>query len=1252
MDYLYENLGDERFQEFCSSLIAKEFPNSQSFPVGQPDGGRDTISYNVTNIKKEFIVFQVKYVKNANTISDLHQWLKGIIAKEAPKIDKLIPKGAKQFYLITNVKGTAHLDSGSIDKVNRILEESISIPSVCYWREDLSRLIEKDPIFKWSFPEILNGQDVLNSILFSNINENKEKRESIIKAYLIDQYQMDNEVKFRQIDLQNKLFDLFTDVPIHIKKFNNKNKYIKNIISSFDRSNKLIMNFQDAYMVEEQHSIGAANFILHPEIQNNISKILLEGGPGQGKSTISQFVCQVHRAKLLNKTNDLEILPKNLQNIPIRLPFKIDLRHIASWVENKNPYQSRLGEEYFKSIWKNSLESFLIGHMVYHSQIDDFTTTDLMAILRVSSTLFVFDGFDEIADFKIRESVIDFINKGLNRIQENAKSIQVLITSRPAAFSDTIGFSTESYPHFELTDITEKIIKEYVEKWIKASRLESREASEIKRLVDEKLKMPHLRDLAKSPMQLAIFISLLRTRGESLPNKRTALYDSYIDLFFNRESEKNTVIRDNRDLIIDIHQYLAWILHSEAEMLKNTGSISIEDLKIRLKEYLEKEGHKTDITDQLFHVLEERVCALVSRVQGTYEFEVQPLREYFCARYLYNTSPYSPAGAEKPGTKPERFNAIAGNFYWHNVVRFFAGCFDKGELPMLIQQLKELQEDKYLKYTNYPRLIISQILSDWVFTQYPILLKDVIKMIVDGVNIGHIINQGENPINNEPIILPIQCGRNELVNECFEELKKFPHNDYAFELIGILNNNPYKKEEHWLSNINGLSEEKLTQWLEYAYRLGIIYKLEKTILVDTLNVMNENTKFKRLFFLIDGNRMDIIDNDLNIKGFVLKGILNNNIPLIYRRSNEYPLQFLSILLNPFIWDKIQSTKDNNLSILSLVNMTFGNFDHNEKQIKSSADFVIQDSVDEKIKNYFNEIEQILDQDFTKWQANIELWDLLIERGILHFSHHWKFKMLAVMSAGIKVKSEIFEEFNDLNDNKKSLCKRVKFARHKSGNHKYWEDLLKINKDLCFVLLIFLTWATVKTIIKLLRKIDNIVKNLIEEDYILLKKALQSTADRSTFTQTQTKEIIQILSKSKCTNELKFLLSLRFLQKFRDAFISENIDIINLKLADVSSLTMRYLIKNYFQDTSNREILYQIKKSYSQNFKDNDSYLFYHFRRINVSCDIPISIAKEIMKEPRKYPRIIATVAEKSCRINANKHLIPVGRIAQEEKWFN
>ena len=194
MDYQYENLGDERFQEFCHCLINNVFYNAQALPVGQPDGGRDSVVFSMSLRKKDFIVFQVKFVRNPNKIKNVHKWLTNTISAEINKIRRLIPRGAKSYYLLTNVKGTAHLDVGSIDKLNKILEDNISIPSMCWWRDDLSRKIESDPILKWSFPEILNGQDILNSALFQNLNEHKERRENVIRAYLADQYELDNRV--------------------------------------------------------------------------------------------------------------------------------------------------------------------------------------------------------------------------------------------------------------------------------------------------------------------------------------------------------------------------------------------------------------------------------------------------------------------------------------------------------------------------------------------------------------------------------------------------------------------------------------------------------------------------------------------------------------------------------------------------------------------------------------------------------------------------------------------------------------------------------------------------------------------------------------------------------------------------------------------------------------------------------------------------------------------------------------------------
>ena len=120
----------------------------------------------------------------------------------------------------------------------------------------------------------------------------------------------------------------------------------------------------DIGFADDYNTGGAAGFLLHPKIQNEIERILLEGGPGQGKSTIAQYICQVHRARLLNRTYDLKLLPENLKKSPIRIPFKIDLRHIAAWVEKTNPYKGRVNEHkrYRENVGKREQTSTTISN--------------------------------------------------------------------------------------------------------------------------------------------------------------------------------------------------------------------------------------------------------------------------------------------------------------------------------------------------------------------------------------------------------------------------------------------------------------------------------------------------------------------------------------------------------------------------------------------------------------------------------------------------------------------------------------------------------------------------------------------------------------------------------------------------------------------------------------------------------------------------------------------------------------------------
>lgn len=1247
MDYLYENLGHERFQEFCSNLISKEYPNIQVFPVGQPDGGRDTISYNLDSINKEFIVFQVKFVRNDEKERDVLKWLENIIDKEVQKIDKLILKGAKQYILLTNVSGTAHKEVGSKDKVNDLLEKKIKIPAICWWRDDISRLFEKDPLFKWSFPEIINGQDILNSILFENIQENKERRENVIRAYLIDQYEIDDEVKFKQIDLQNKLFKLFTDVPIRVKKLNEKDRKLKNVLNTIDFQSKQYISDID-YKIFETESIGAAAFLLNHKVQNEIERVLIEGGPGQGKSTISQFVCQVHRVRLLNKIEDINLLSSNFVNSPIRIPFKIDLRDIASWVERKNPYKAILSEEYFDSIWKNSLEAFIVGHIFYHSKLEEFTSTDFIAICKLSSVLFVFDGFDEIANLEVRSDVIEFINKGITRISANTKSLQVVITSRPAAFTDSVGFSIDKYPHFKLIDITANIINEYVEKWIAASKINSREASDLKKLIEEKLQLQHLKDLTKSPMQLAIFIRLLKTKGNALPNKRTTLYDNYIEYFFDRESEKNELIVRHREIIIEIHKYLAWVLHSEAELYKNSGSISISNLHLRVKDYLEQKGKDSSIAEQLFNVMKERVCALVSRVQGTFEFEVQPLREYFCAKYLYESAPHSSAGSIKKGTKPDRIRAILRNYYWQNVVRFFAGCVDAGELDMLIEELTDLQNDKYLKFTDYPRIITSQILSDYVFTQRPLKLKKVVNLIIDGINIRRIINQDQNiETGNDPLFLPIECGREEIVQECFRQLSGFPNNDYADELIGILKNNPFNNLETWVEYSNKIKEQDLNKWFIYAYSLEILYKLDDIQLSRFIKYEDKKGLLDRLRLVMFGNRFDIIENNKDYKNEMLLGILENKISIFTRESKNNSLNALSALLYPQASVLIFNMSEEKMSYENLLKRYLyrGLRFNNDKSI---FDFDKNDEIDIKIFDYLESIKDLVKLKLADFRNNLEPWNTIVENGRIYFSDSWDFKIIANIAAAVKTK-DVVNDFSDLSDDSVSLCKRVRYARLKSGNYSYWEALLSKKYDTKSILLTLFTWGTPKILIELSSLIDKKIILLDYEDKSKLARAISYTGRVSKFNKGQQKYIEDSLKDIKNSDEFKYFLSFRFTGVSSMRFIYENIKREDGILKNTIENKFEYLLNQYFINTSDEKVLNNLKKVYKKVIEYNTKN-YYSFSN-NEKITIDYSIAKNIMKDPKNYPKIVSVIAERSCRLVANQNLIPIGEIASNESWF-
>ena len=102
--------------------------------------------------------------------------IEALIKSEKIKVDELVRRGATHYYLITNVPGTAHPDSGSVDRANEALTAALSIPSRVWWRDDLDRRLDKAPDVKWAYPQILSATDLeLKNLHRGNITAYKDK---------------------------------------------------------------------------------------------------------------------------------------------------------------------------------------------------------------------------------------------------------------------------------------------------------------------------------------------------------------------------------------------------------------------------------------------------------------------------------------------------------------------------------------------------------------------------------------------------------------------------------------------------------------------------------------------------------------------------------------------------------------------------------------------------------------------------------------------------------------------------------------------------------------------------------------------------------------------------------------------------------------------------------------------------------------------------------------------------------------------
>lgn len=1260
MEYNFENLGPDKFQEFCQALLAREYPSAQCFPVGQADGGRDAL---VRLPGSPTTAFQVKFVRNAMLERNQHQWLASILADEAPKIAQLAARGVTRYIVITNVRGTAGLDVGSMDQASAAMSSlAAGIETQCWWRDDVSRRLDAHPQLRWTYPELLSGADVLKSYIDAFMSEGKERRLAAIKAFLRDQYTTDRQVRFRQVEIQNNLLDLFVDVPMGAPISPNPrhqdlvNGAFATIAAEFPAREIGSREFYTMHEFSADHvfaahrgdprSVPAASFFLHPVAQAQVPFAVLEGAPGQGKSTITQYLCQVHRMRLLGDSNSILRIPSHHRAAPLRIPFRIDLRDFATWLGRRDPFAPSDSDTQPPQ-WQRSLESFMAAQVRHHSGGLEFDVADLHAVARGSAILLVCDGLDEIADISRRKEVIDEIVRGVNRLDTTAVSVQAVVTSRPVAFANAPAFLDERFPHFHLTSLTRAIIDEYCDKWLAARNVQPRDQVAVKDILRDKLSQPHLRDLARNPMQLAILLTLVQQRGASLPDKRTALYDSYIELFFNREAEKSAVVRDHRELLIDIHRYLAWTLHTAAEQGQSSGSITDERLRALLREYLDREGRDIGLVEALFSGLVERVVALVSRVQGTFEFEVQPLREYFAARFLYETAPYSPVGAERHGTKPDRFETIARNFYWLNVTRFYAGCYSKGELPSLVDGLRDLSRSSVYGDIAHPRALTATLLGDWVFFQHQRSVKEAVRVIVEGDGLRYLLSSFGRGEKSLQLSLPDGCGRQELADHCFQLLHSSVPTDYGTALCQVIQGNTPLEERigRWRESVLAATGPGRFRWLEYGFWLDVLPFVRAPVLQTVLS--DRPVSPGRARILANGGQSAFLQAQDETLAPLVDVILNEGGVFSQHRGSLAVIDTFAAVMSTITYGQVFQRGPSNVPFAYILT-------HN----RASAPFVGTEGVPIPSESQFaGPVAHVIDvamsewaRPVSEWRTSLRPWEQLIEETRRRFGDRWVLYEIACVAAGISAASETCTDASSLFDRSVSLCRRARYARLRSGQPTWWLDQLTRATDTSeklFGMMLLFSWGSLATINRLLPEIEQFVENLQADEWHRLYWGIRrmrghlKNKGRSVEGADTRTALPGLLSPRLCV-----VLALR---------VREPTSIYNRYLRDYSGTDSK--VWSFCQTSAVNlavvgsdnwdNVLPILRKAYSSGITFHPDAI--RWRR--GPNPIPAEAASAICRDPSAYSLEILFSAQAVRKTSIGEALQPVASVAAHESWF-
>lgn len=708
-DYTLEGLSPRSFEHLVQALAVRHLGPGCGVWGDGPDGGRELTFETAPEYRRQVAwdgpgVLQAKFRQRPRR--DDGAWAVGQLTEELATLrsagDRRPPM---RFYLfVTNVVLSPVAGTGAKDRCLAALAEAagdLGLVDYDVWDYDKLRTFLDDAAdIRRAYRAWITPGDVLADLV-EGAEAERQRVTLAVTRFLQKQCTAEQYARLEQsgtpADERVPIAQVFTDLPLEDIGVGDPGTVL-GLIGDLAR---------------ERHDLSAGDRGAAP------SRLVLVGGPGQGKTTVGQFACQIGRAALLRDRSDLtpevrdvveeisaaaEALPGGFPPVR-RLPFHVPL---SGFAERLAAGTGGLIEDLVERIATLSGTSFSLN--------------DMNTVLRQYPILLVLDGLDEVPASSNRERVMQAISAFWTDCATVGADVLCVATTRPQGYTDD--FDPRYYAHATLAPLDEGAALAYADRLVRGRF--GADADRVERALDRLRKAAGEEMTARlmtTPLQVTIMAYLVDVGGPP-PRDRWNLFAAYYEVIYKRESERDNelaaVLRDHKVDVDDIHAEVGLALQVISERTGGTEArISIGVLEELVAARLTSREHPPEAVARLTRLLidaaRQRLVFLVGPEEDAVGFEIRSLQEFMAARALM-------AGRESKVNA--RIAAIAPVALWRNVLLFAVGkmVVDREELLVDLHDLcLELGADRgtTFRVAGVGALIALDVLADGSIRQHP-----------------------------------------------------------------------------------------------------------------------------------------------------------------------------------------------------------------------------------------------------------------------------------------------------------------------------------------------------------------------------------------------------------------------------------------------------------------------------------------------------------------------------------------------------